>query len=213
MTPRTPKQFQEIREEKMTLIMDVALEHFASEGYHNSTISHIARHAGISKGLMYNYFGSKEDLLMEIISRSMGEISQYFDPDRDGYLSEEEFELFVRKYFLIIRENLSFWRLYYQLLQQKDVREQFLKSFQGPVNSVESMYVNGNQTFLALASRLITEYFIRKRDRKPADYDPILDMNLFIYTIEGFAHITAFLDEVDSSYYEKTINRIIEVYK
>jgi len=150
---------------------------------------------------------------MEIISRSMGEISQYFDPDRDGYLSEEEFELFVRKYFLIIRENLSFWRLYYQLLQQKDVREQFLKSFQGPVNSVESMYVNGNQTFLALASRLITEYFIRKRDRKPADYDPILDMNLFIYTIEGFAHITAFLDEVDSSYYEKTINRIIEVYK
>jgi AcrR family transcriptional regulator len=213
MTPRTPKQFQEIREEKMTLIMDVALEHFASEGYHNSTISHIARHAGISKGLMYNYFGSKEELLMEIISRSMGEISQYFDPDRDGYLSEEEFELFVRKYFLIIRENLSFWRLYYQLLQQKDVREQFLKSFQGPVNSVESMYVNGNQTFLALASRLITEYFIRKRDRKPADYDPILDMNLFIYTIEGFAHITAFLDEVDSSYYEKTINRIIEVYK
>ena len=213
MTPRTPKQFQEIREEKMTLIMDVALEHFASEGYHNSTISHIARHAGISKGLMYNYFGSKEELLMEIISRSMGEISQYFDPDRDGYLSEEEFELFVRKYFLIIRENLSFWRLYYQLLQQKDVREQFMKSFQGPVNSVESMYVNGNQTFLALASRLITEYFIRKRDRKPADYDPILDMNLFIYTIEGFAHITAFLDEVDSSYYEKTINRIIEVYK
>ena len=213
MTPRTPKQFREIREEKKTLIMDVALEHFASEGYHNSTISHIARHAGISKGLMYNYFGSKEELLMEIISRSMGEISQYFDPDRDGYLSEEEFELFVRKYFLIIRENLSFWRLYYQLLQQKDVREQFLKSFQGPVNSVESMYVNGNQTFLALASRLITEYFIRKRDRKPADYDPILDMNLFIYTIEGFAHITAFLDEVDSSYYEKTINRIIEVYK
>ena len=88
-----------------------------------------------------------------------------------------------------------------------------MKSFQGPVNSVESMYVNGNQTFLALASRLITEYFIRKKDRKPADYDPILDMNLFIYTIEGFAHITAFLDEVDSSYYEKTINRIIELYK
>jgi len=213
MTPRTPKQFKEIREEKKTLIMDVALEHFASEGYHNSTISHIARHAGISKGLLYNYFESKEELLMEIISRSMGEISQYFDPDRDGYLSEEEFELFVRKYFSIIRENLSFWRLYYQLLQQKDVREQFMKSFQGPVNSVESMYVNGNQTFLALASRLITEYFIRKKDRKPADYDPILDMNLFIYTIEGFAHITAFLDEVDSSYYEKTINRIIELYK
>ncbi len=29
MSPRTPKQFQDIREEKKTLIMDVALEHFA----------------------------------------------------------------------------------------------------------------------------------------------------------------------------------------
>lgn len=213
MSPRTPKQFQEIREEKKTLIMDVALEHFASEGYHNSTISHIAKHAGISKGLMYNYFESKEELLAEIITRSMKEISLYLDPDKDGHLSEDEFELFIRKYFLILREKLSFWRLYFQLLQQKDVRDQFLKSFTGPVNSVESVYKNGSNTFLALASRMITEYFIRKKSRRPADYDAILDMNMFIYTIEGFARITGFLDEVDSDYYEKTINRIIELYK
>ena len=71
MSPRTPKQFEEIREEKKTLIMDVALEHFANEGYHNTTINHIAKHAGISKGLMYNYFESKEELLAEIINRSM----------------------------------------------------------------------------------------------------------------------------------------------
>ncbi|MEI6048639.1 MAG: TetR/AcrR family transcriptional regulator [Bacteroidota bacterium] len=213
MTPRTKKQFREIREEKKTLIMDVALDHFANEGYHNCTISHIAKHAGISKGLMYNYFESKEVLLTEIINRSIGEISHYFDPDKDGSLSEEEFELFVRKYFMILREKLSFWRLYYQLLQQKEVRDQFLKSFPGAVNSVESVYVNGNNTFLALASRMISEYFVRKKDRRPADYDPILDMNLFIYTIEGFARITAFLDEVDANYYEKTVNRIIELYK
>jgi AcrR family transcriptional regulator len=213
MTPRTSKQFQDIREEKKTLIMDVALERFASEGYHNSTISHIAKQAGISKGLMYNYFESKEELLEEIISRSMREISQYFDPDKDGLLSEEEFELFIRKYFLIIKENLSFWRLYYQLLQQKDVRDHFLKSFTGPINSVESIYVNVGQTFLGFASRMITDYFISKKNKKASDYDPILDMNMFIYTMEGFARITAFLDEVDVNYYEKTINRIIELYK
>jgi AcrR family transcriptional regulator len=213
MSPRTPKQFQDMRDEKKTHIMNVALEHFANEGYPNTTISHIAKHAGISKGLMYNYFESKEDLLAAILSRSMGEISNYFDPDRDGILSEEEFELFIRRYFLIIKENLSFWRLYYQLLQQKDVREHFLKSFQGPVNSVESVYINGNQTFLALASKLISEYFMRKKDNKPAGYDPVLDMNMFIYTIEGFAHVTAFLNAVDAKNYEKTIEKIIELYK
>ena len=74
MSPRTSQQFQEMREEKMTLIMDVALEHFANEGYFRTTISHIARHAGISKGLMYNYFESKEALLRAIVHKSVNEV-------------------------------------------------------------------------------------------------------------------------------------------
>ena len=36
MAPRTPQQFEDIREEKKTLIMNVALEYFAKEGYHNT---------------------------------------------------------------------------------------------------------------------------------------------------------------------------------
>jgi len=193
--------------------MNVALEHFANEGFHKSTINHIARHAGISKGLMYNYFNSKEELLTEIINRSIREISNFLNPGKDENLTEAEFELFVRKFFLILRENLSFWRLYYQLLMQMDVRDHFLKSLSRPVNSVESFYINDNNTFLGLASKVIAEYFIRKKDHKPEDYDPVLDMNMFIYTIEGFARITTFLDEIDTSYYDKTVDRIIELYK
>jgi len=193
--------------------MDVALEHFAKEGYHKTTINHIAKHAGISKGLMYNYFESKEELLTEIIERSMEEIANYFDPDKDGYLSEEEFELFIRKLFHLLREKLSFWRLFFQLLIQKDVRDQFLKSFFGPLDPVQDIYSNNSNTFLALVIKMFTEYFIRKKNRKPADYDPILDLNMFIYTVEGFAWVTTYLDEVDGNYYDKTINRIIELYK
>jgi AcrR family transcriptional regulator len=213
MSPRSPNQFKEIREEKKALIMDVALEHFAKEGYFNTSISHIAKHAGISKGLMYNYFESKEELLAEIIERSMSEISKNFDTDNDGILSEAEFEFFVRNYFKILRENLSFYRLFYHLMLQKDVREQIFKSFSEPVTSVESVYKNGNNSFLSIASKMIADYFERKKEKKPEDYDSVLDMNMFIYTIEGFARLTAFLDEVDSSTYEKSINRIIELYK
>jgi len=213
MSPRTPKQFQEIREEKKTLIMDVALEYFAREGYHNTTINHIAKHAGISKGLMYNYFESKEVLLTEIINRSMEEISRDFDPDKDGCLSEEEFELFIRKLFHLLREKLSFCRLFYQLIVQKDVRDQFLKTYLGPVNTIPELYTNTCSSFLAIVSKMITEYFIRKKERKPADYDPILEQYMFIYTIEGFIMLTSYLDEVDSNYYDKTVNRIIELYK
>jgi AcrR family transcriptional regulator len=213
MSPKSSKQFKSIREEKTTLIMDVALQHFADEGYFKTTITHIARHAGISKGLMYNYFESKEDLLIAIINRSMSEISQYFDPDNDGYLSEDEFELFIRKLFSILRENICFWRLFFQLMIQKDVREQFLKSNPSSISSVQVMYVNRNNTLLTLVSKMIEEYFVRKKVKKPADYDSVLDMNMFLYTIEGFAHITIYQDEVDEYYYNKAIDKIIDLFK
>jgi len=193
--------------------MDVALQHFANEGYHNTTITQIAKLAGISKGLMYNYFESKEVLLLEIINRSINEISRYFDPDHDGYLSEDEFELFVRKLFLMIREKISFWRLFYQLLMQKEVRGQFLKSNAGPVDTVQQIYSGSGNDFLSILSKMISEYFMRKKDKKSAGYDPVLDLNMFIYTMEGFAMVTVYMDDVDDNYYEKTINRIIELYK
>jgi len=213
MSPRTPQQFEDIREEKKTLIMDVALEHFAKEGYHNTTISHIAKHAGISKGLMYNYFESKEELLSEIINRSMNEISRFFDPDKDGYLTGDEFELFIRKFFYILREKLSFWRLFYQFLMQKDVREKFIKKQFEPLNSPESNYSGSTSSFLTTLTTMLTDYFIRKKERKSVDYDPILDLNMFFYTIEGFSMVTVYMDEVDDKYYNKTINKIIELYK
>jgi AcrR family transcriptional regulator len=213
MSPRTAKQFKEIREEKKNLIMDVALECFAKEGFHNTTITHIARKAGISKGLMYNYFESKEQLLSEIINRSMAEILCYFDPDKDGFLTEDEFELFIRKLFSIIRNKLSFWRLFYQFIMQKDVRDQFLKSYFGPARSIQGIATDAVNTPLANLGRIITDYFIRKKDTKPADYNPILEMNMLLYTIEGFALISTFVEEIDDNYFDQTINRIIEIYK
>ncbi len=136
MSPRTSRQNEEIREEKTALIMDTALMHFANEGYYATTINHIAKHAGISKGLMYNYFDSKEALLKAIMGKSIAEVMNFFDIDRDGYLSEQEFEFFVRKINVMLKEKRSFWRLLFQLLMQNEVREQFLKSFVGS-NSLE----------------------------------------------------------------------------
>jgi len=213
MSPRTPKQYEEIREEKKTLIMDVALKYFAKEGYHNTTISHIAKHARISKGLMYNYFTSKEELLSEIINRSTGEIATYFDPDKDGYLTEEEFVLFIRKLFFILKDKLSFWRLFYQFLMQKDVRERVLNSHIANKDSDQSIESGGNSTFLNSMIRILNDYFARKKGRMPAGYDPVTDMNMFLYTIEGFGMTIIFQDEIDDNYYNKAIDRIIELYK
>lgn len=67
MSPRLPEQNEEIREATKRKIRQTALALFAETGYSATSISAIAKAAGISKGLMYNYFQSKEDLLLSIV--------------------------------------------------------------------------------------------------------------------------------------------------
>lgn len=213
MSPRTPKQFESIREEKMTLIMDTALQHFAAEGFHSTTISHIARHAGISKGLMYNYFSSKEELLGALINRSVYEIYNSFDINRDGFLTEDEFEYFIRQTAKILIEKKNIWRLFFQLLMQNDVREQFIRSFPGKETLPGRTETEQNEFFVAKIMKTISDYFIRKKERRGTDYDPFTDMNMFVLTLKGFALTFVYIEETDKLFLEETVNKIIETYK
>lgn len=213
MSPRTSKQYEEIREERRALIMDTALEQFASQGFYSTTITQIARYAGISKGLMYNYFESKEALLKAIIHKSVSEVYNYFDINRDGYLTEEEFEFFVRKVDVMLKEKRSFWRLLVQLLMQNEVREQFLRSFVGS----DSLLYSGVAPDLNLPAsqimKIITDYFFRKKEQKGENYDPMADINMFLITLKGFAITNIYMDDKDDKNNEKAINRIIELFK
>ena len=123
MSPRTEKQFKEIRKDKKELIIDTALELFAENGYHATSISSIAKDAGISKGLMYNYFESKELLLNEIILSGLKELIGFFDPNKDGFLTEDEFDFFLNSAIESIKNNRNYWKLYYSLMMQSSVIE------------------------------------------------------------------------------------------
>jgi AcrR family transcriptional regulator len=71
MAPKSASQFEEVRKESRDKILNAALKLFANESYHATSISKIAKEAGVSKGLMYNYFNSKEDLLNAILADAM----------------------------------------------------------------------------------------------------------------------------------------------
>ena len=189
--------------------MDAALEHFAGEGYYATTISHIAKHAGISKGLLYNYFDSKEALLSAILQRSVMEIYKYFDVNKDGYLSEDEFEFFVRKISVVLRAKRSFWRLFFQLVMQKEVREKFSVLSSDPVVKLE--FMTGDTHFVSVISEMIADYFSRKKVKKGPEYDPVTDMNMFIITLKGYAITRIYIEDDKDD--EKIIDRIVEMFK
>jgi AcrR family transcriptional regulator len=127
--PRSEKQYKQIREEKRELILNTALELFAQQGFHSTSIEQIAKKAGISKGLTYNYFESKKSILDEILKTGFDAIYANFDLNKDGILTYEEFEFFIRKSFAVMTENRSFWKLYFSLMMQPVVTEAYMNDY------------------------------------------------------------------------------------
>jgi AcrR family transcriptional regulator len=119
--PRTEKQYEVIRIAKRKAIMNIALELFAEKGYYATSINDISVKANISKGLIYNYFSGKEDLLKSIVINGQEDIIEIFDPNKDGFLTDDEFEFFIDRIFDVIKTNIPFWRLYYSLLMKSEI--------------------------------------------------------------------------------------------
>ncbi|MDL2262784.1 TetR/AcrR family transcriptional regulator [Bacteroidales bacterium OttesenSCG-928-I21] len=123
--PRTSQQFEEIRNEKRNVIIQTALELFANNGYASTSISQIAKKANISKGLMYNYFDSKEELLKTIVENLTDEIMEYLDSNHDNKTSEEEAMQFIDKYFEYMITKTEELKFFIQLAIQPEVIKHF----------------------------------------------------------------------------------------
>ena len=141
MSPRSVEQLDDLRKQKKELIMGVALELFAENGYHPTSISQIAKKAGISKGLTYNYFESKKELLDELIAHGFEEIFANLDINHDGILTEEEFIYFIKQNFKLLRENLYHWKLFFSLLLQPVVADSFSKEYEEKMEPLLKMFM------------------------------------------------------------------------
>ncbi|MBT8380259.1 MAG: TetR/AcrR family transcriptional regulator [Ignavibacteria bacterium] len=125
--PRTKKQFEEIRKSSKEKILNVALELFVKKGYHATSISQIAQKAKISKGLMYNYFASKEDLLDEIILQGFHSLEELEFRTKRGVHPQTQLEDFVDAVLDNLYSNFNYWQLYLALLVHPEIQKKYEK--------------------------------------------------------------------------------------
>ena len=126
MCPKTVDQNKIIREEKKDLILRTALKVFAQEGYHASSVNKIADKANISKGLIYNYFESKEDLLNNIVSNIMDSYMEKYPPI-DSIPNDSHIEYFIDQSFEFILEDKARAKLLFALTAQSIVMDLMTK--------------------------------------------------------------------------------------
>ena len=161
--PRTEEQFEEIRNEKKKLIMETSLRLFANNGYENTSISQISKHAAISKGLMYNYFKSKDALLKEIIMSGMDVFMHFLHVENENKILKEELMRFIDGNLDSIKQNTDYYRLYFSLVLQPKVfallGNDFMKIFDQLIHKFVLYYGQQGEKKPYVKARLLLALF------------------------------------------------------
>ncbi|MUT67445.1 TetR/AcrR family transcriptional regulator [Paenibacillus sp. NEAU-GSW1] len=70
---------EELRREKRALICDAARRLFAANGFTLTTVSNIAKEAGISHASVFTYFSSKEELIHSLVLEPLEESLMFYE--------------------------------------------------------------------------------------------------------------------------------------
>lgn len=127
-------------------ILDAAMDVFAAKGFHRATTREIAAAAGVAEGTIYNYFSSKDDLLIGLLLRLSeiadlaGRLSQALDSDPR--------EFFVATF----REHMVDAAAKHQLMQavlpeiliDPELRRRFHDQFVAPMSAQIEQFVQAH---------------------------------------------------------------------
>jgi len=102
---------EEVNEGKQELIFRAAAVRFGEDGYSETTMESIAEEAGVSKGTLYYYFDSKEDLFFELLLSWIEKFEDRWGGLGDEESSVDELEEFHLAMMATVDEIASFGKL------------------------------------------------------------------------------------------------------
>ncbi|MFK9118205.1 TetR/AcrR family transcriptional regulator [Peribacillus frigoritolerans] len=125
--PRTPEENDRIRQASKEKIRAAAMELFIKQGYYATSISDIAKQAGISKGLLYNYYKGKEELLSEMVEARIKEVVEIMEEAFTLNTPSEQLEHIINGAIDNIHQKPEVHRFYLHLQTQPESDEELIK--------------------------------------------------------------------------------------
>jgi AcrR family transcriptional regulator len=150
---RTEEQNEQMREVRKEKIRIEALRQFSKKGLYATRIQDIAEGAGMSQGLLYHYYPSKEAIYLDMISDALAKTNQAALSVRDMKTSAREKILFsLQELFKTIGQSDRF-RQTCRLIAQatnsselpEDVQEWIIKQREIPYRIMAEVFRKGQE--------------------------------------------------------------------
>jgi AcrR family transcriptional regulator len=128
---------RELSGEKAQRIVDAMRDSVARRGAAGSTFEHVAREAGVSRGLLHYYFGTKERLLVEVVRRDTElRVTRLDERLGEAKTADDVLDALVSSLTEMIENEPGFFLLLYELFSagrrnpdiQKEVGQLFVRT-------------------------------------------------------------------------------------
>src|SRR4051794_19544291 len=130
MEAETATQRSQLSGDKAQRIVDAMRASVALRGVAGSTFDHVARDAGVSRGLLHYYFGSKERLLAEVVRRDTDLRMAALDEQLAAASSATDFIGMLRDTLQdMVREDTEFLALSFELFTLSRRNEEIAAEF------------------------------------------------------------------------------------
>lgn len=134
--------FQRIDEKRKNVILEAGIKEFSAKGYENANINIIAKNAGISIGLMYKYFSTKEDLFMTCLKRGMDILEKAL---YDIMVSDDKLlvkaEKLIRTICIHSRKHSNYIKMYNEICAEKGSIEKIRTMVEEIESKRSSIYI------------------------------------------------------------------------
>ncbi len=137
MSPRP-----DVSEERKDQILEAAGKVFAEKGVHEARMDDVARKSGLSKGTLYWYFNSKDDILTAIFERMFAREFQQLERIRDSSgTASEKIVSFTKCALVDLNKMLRLMPLAYEFLSLAFRRKFVQEAFKRYINQYVAILV------------------------------------------------------------------------
>jgi len=174
-------QNQDSRDE----ILKAAMGLFARRGFHETSMSEVAREAHVSKALIFWHFKTKEDLFFAVLNRLLEPYYIDFAQESEELDERAQLALLIESYLAFIRENASSVRFFLGRMMHN---EEMPEGFSAQLRTIYEGY-----------EKLLVDLIRRARDKGycQSDFNPELAGRLLMSALNGFLIEALFVRESD----------------